>query len=106
VADQIAGDAAFPGTQTVLDTIPATIHTERQADAVTIAEFMLNLAPLNSLDELPCRNDLHTHVRDEFTDPSGGFTFTCTQDFLRLRLARPRSRSGQDTTGPARGGRR
>lgn len=106
VAYQIAGDAAFPDMQTVLDTIPATIHTEREADAVTIAEFMLNLAPMNSLDELPYRSDLHNHVRDEFTDPSGGFTFTCTQDFLRLRLATPLSRSGQHTVGPAQSGRR
>jgi SAM-dependent methyltransferase len=85
LGEEIERDAAELGAEITLDTVPATIHTEREVDAVAIAQFMFNLAPLRSLDDLPCHTELQAYVRSQFADLSGGFTFTCTQDFLRVR---------------------
>ncbi|RJQ79776.1 methyltransferase domain-containing protein [Pseudonocardiaceae bacterium YIM PH 21723] len=65
-----------------LETVPSTVHTETLEDAVTIAQFVFGFAPLNAL---PDRETLTDYVRRRFADPAGGYTFTCTQDFLRLR---------------------
>ncbi|WP_169735314.1 class I SAM-dependent methyltransferase [Actinokineospora inagensis] len=67
-----------------LDTVRAVVHTESEADAVLIAQFVLNTVPLSTVDHPPTGDDLVTYVRREFADPLGGFTFTCTQDFLRI----------------------
>lgn len=66
---------------TSLETVPAKIQTEKFEDACTIAEFMLNLLPL---EDPPLRADVESYVRKNFAF-DGGFRFSCNQDFLRIR---------------------
>lgn len=67
--------------QITLETVPAHIRTKTFEDAMTIAEFMLNLLPL---EEAPPRQEVEAYVRKNFSTP-GGFSFSCSQDFLTLR---------------------
>ncbi len=50
--------------------------------AYTIAEFMLNVVPLT---DPPPRADVESYVRTKFANPSGGYRFSCHQDFLTIR---------------------
>lgn len=65
-----------------LETVPAHIATPDFDAAYTIAEFMLN-----DLPKLipPTRSDLEEYVRARFACPTGGFRFSCDQDFLTIR---------------------
>ncbi len=55
---------------------------------------MLNLLPLEKTGEKtgvcgallpPRRRDVADYLRERFADASGGFRFTCDQDFLLVR---------------------
>jgi hypothetical protein len=61
---------------------PAHVTAPDFASAYTIAEFMLNLLPMPNP---PPRRALEDYVRDHFTEASGGFRFSCHQDFLVIR---------------------
>jgi hypothetical protein len=52
------------------------------ASAYTIAEFMLNLLPMPNP---PARAALEEHIGKHFTQPNGGFRFSCHQDSLVIR---------------------
>jgi hypothetical protein len=67
-----------------IETVPARIETPTFEAAFTIAEFMLNLLPL---ERPPARRDVEEYVRRTFVDESGGYAFTCSQDFLKIRPA-------------------
>ncbi len=66
-----------------LETVPAEIKTENFEDAFTVAEFMLNLLPL---ENSPARLDLEKYVQNRFASEDGGFRFSCNQDFLKISL--------------------
>jgi SAM-dependent methyltransferase len=62
--------------------VEAHVTTSDFGSAYVIAEFMLNLLPLSNP---PLRSDLEEYVRSHFTNPDGGFRFSCHQDFLVIR---------------------
>jgi hypothetical protein len=47
-----------------------------------VAEFMLNLLPIATP---PLRSALEKYVGREFAAPTGGYRFSCSQDFLAIR---------------------
>ncbi|MDF3289626.1 class I SAM-dependent methyltransferase [Streptomyces silvisoli] len=80
--DELNGD----GVVAEVETLTSHVQAGTLADVVVIAEFLLSMAPLDQLGP-PDRRDLEVYVRRAFADYSGGFSFTCTQDFLRVRRA-------------------
>ncbi len=50
--------------------------------AFRIAEFMLNLLPMQ---DPPTRNRLEEYVRKHLSEGAGGFRCSCDQDFLTIR---------------------
>jgi hypothetical protein len=68
-----------------IETVPAHIRTADFASACTIAEFMLNLLPI---DRPMLRSELERWVAARFADPTGGFCFSCHQDFLTITPTR------------------
>lgn len=62
--------------------VPAHVTAPDLSAAYTIAEFMLNLLPM---PEPPARRALEEYVQSNFALPSGGFRFSCHQDFLLVR---------------------
>ena len=62
------------------ETVPCGIVTEDLADAVTIAEFMLNLVPLKAP---PLRSAVEEYVANRFC-ANGSYSFTCSQDFYEI----------------------
>ncbi len=64
-----------------LETVPAEIKTQTFEDALTIAEFMLNLLPLT---DPPSRPEVEGYIQTRFAG-GGGFRFSCNQDFLKIQ---------------------
>ncbi len=64
-----------------LHRVDAQITTPDFDSAYTIAEFMLNLVRLTNP---PPRAQVEEYVRTQFAAPSGGYRFSCHQDFLRI----------------------
>jgi SAM-dependent methyltransferase len=63
-------------------TVAAHITTRDLSTAYSIAEFMLNLVPMPAP---PARRELETYINNHFALPdSGGFRFSCHQDFLLI----------------------
>jgi len=65
-----------------VETVESHVTTKNRADAYTVAEFMLNLLPLESP---PLRSSLEEYVHREFAASTGGYRFSCSQDFLSIR---------------------
>ena len=68
-----------------IETVPAHVTTSDLASAYTIAEFMLNLLPI---EDPPAKTELERYVRTNFSCPQGSYHFSCDQDFLHIRPAR------------------
>jgi hypothetical protein len=66
-----------------LETVPARIETRTFEDAFTIAEFMLNLLPL---EDPPPVSDVEDYLKTHFASRKSGFSFSCNQDFLKIQL--------------------
>jgi hypothetical protein len=64
------------------ETVASHIETDDFGPAYTVAEFMLNLLPLEAP---PLRADLEAYVRRNFASSGGGFRFSCSQDFLVIQ---------------------
>jgi SAM-dependent methyltransferase len=62
--------------------VQAHVTTPDLASAYVIAEFMLNLIPM---PRPPEKRALEEYIRTHFASPSGGFRFSCHQDFLLVR---------------------
>ena len=74
---------ARPGSYAVqIDTSPARIETPDFRPAYVIAEFMLNLLPMQNP---PAQRALEDYVRAHFERPDGSFRFSCDQDFIQIR---------------------
>jgi SAM-dependent methyltransferase len=65
-----------------VETVESHVTTRDDAVAYTVAEFMLNLLPIAAP---PLRSALDEYVRREFAVPTGGYRFSCSQDFLAIR---------------------
>jgi ubiquinone/menaquinone biosynthesis C-methylase UbiE len=62
----------------------AYIETSTFESAFTIAEFMLNLLPLQAP---PSKAALESYIRSQFVPLQEGYRFSCHQDFLQIRSA-------------------
>lgn len=63
-----------------LDTVPARIRATDLPTACEVAEFILNVLPMN---DPPTWSDLEEYVAKNFAH-SSGYEFSCDQDFLRV----------------------
>jgi hypothetical protein len=63
-------------------TVPAQVATADFDSAFIVAEFMLNLLPMQ---HPPPRHTLEEYMRNHFASSGGGFRFSCDQDFLTIR---------------------
>ena len=70
------------GYRVDIATVPAQVATTDFDSAFRIAEFMLNLLPMQ---DPPPRSSLEDYVRNHLSDGEGGFRFSCDQDFLTIR---------------------
>lgn len=83
--------APFTATDThgewhpTLTTVAGTVETPDLDTALTIAQFLLNDAPLPTPP--PRLDDLADYLRDHHRTPEGGYRLTCPQDYLRLARA-------------------
>ncbi len=80
--DELTAD----GVTAEVETLVGHVRTGTLPDAVVIAEYLLNTVPLDELGP-PDRRDLEVYLRRTFADYRGGFSLTCTQDFLHVRRA-------------------
>jgi hypothetical protein len=62
-----------------IETVDSQITAPDAKAAYTIAEFMLNLLPM---DVAPLRSELETFIDRRFRKSGNGRQFSCTQDFL------------------------
>lgn len=75
--------AALPGpVEVTLERVPAQVQTTDLAAAYTVAEFMLNLVPLQRPVQ---RSELEAYLRHHCAVPGGGFRLSVDQDFLTTR---------------------
>ncbi|MFJ9447655.1 class I SAM-dependent methyltransferase [Kitasatospora sp. NPDC101235] len=70
-----------------LETLDLHYRTPHLAEAVDVAEFMVNVADLASLDPRPSRAALTAYVQDHFALPADGYAIGHTQDMLIVRRA-------------------
>ncbi|MGW1176294.1 class I SAM-dependent methyltransferase [Kitasatospora sp. NPDC002543] len=70
-----------------LETLDLHYRTPRLAEAVDVAEFMVNVADLAALDPRPSRTALTAYVQEHFALPAGGYAIGHTQDMLTVRRA-------------------
>ncbi|MGW4896007.1 class I SAM-dependent methyltransferase [Kitasatospora sp. NPDC004240] len=77
--------AREPDHAYALETLDLRYRTDDLDEAVDVAEFMVNVAELATMDPLPDRGDLAAYVRRHFTRPDGGYAIGHTQDMLTVR---------------------
>lgn len=65
----------------IMHSIDSFITTKTLKDAYAIAEFMLNMLPLESP---PLRSDLEAYVEQYFAESPTSYRFSCTQNVLEL----------------------
>ncbi|OEJ23833.1 hypothetical protein AR457_04285 [Streptomyces agglomeratus] len=70
-----------------LETLDARYRTDCFADAVDVAEFMVNVPGLPGLDPLPARADLAAYVDRHFARPDGTYVIGHAHDVLCVRRA-------------------
>ncbi|WP_316528838.1 class I SAM-dependent methyltransferase [Kitasatospora brasiliensis] len=70
-----------------LETLELHYRTPDLAEAVDVAEFMVNVAEPAALDHRPSRAALTDYVREHFELPAGGYAIGHTQDMLVIRRA-------------------
>ncbi|MFD5465153.1 class I SAM-dependent methyltransferase [Kitasatospora sp. NPDC127059] len=76
-----------PAHSYALETLDLHYRTPHLAEAVDVAEFMVNVADLAALDPLPTRAALTAYVREHFAQPDGSYLIGHTQDMLTVRRA-------------------
>ncbi|MFD8785365.1 class I SAM-dependent methyltransferase [Kitasatospora sp. NPDC059599] len=79
--------ARRPRDAVALETLGLHYRTPHLAEAVDVAEFMVNVADLATLDPRPSRAALAAYVQDHFARPDGGYAIGHTQDMLIVRRA-------------------
>jgi SAM-dependent methyltransferase len=81
VADMLGKDGRYHVKRHL---VPAHVTTSRPDEALTVAEFMLNLLPM---PQPPSREAVKEYVTKNFRTSEGGYRFSCHQDFLVIRQA-------------------
>ncbi|MGW7054234.1 class I SAM-dependent methyltransferase [Streptomyces sp. NPDC054887] len=76
------GDQAVDCT---IETLRVHYRTSHPAEALDVAEFMLNVPTLRDVDPLPSRAALAAYVDRHFAGPDGTYTIAHTQDLLSVR---------------------
>ncbi|WP_031075156.1 class I SAM-dependent methyltransferase [Streptomyces sp. NRRL WC-3742] len=76
-----------PGDRLALETLGLRYRAESLDEAVDVAEFMVNVADLATMDPRPARAALTAYVRRNFAQPDGTYAIGHTQDMLTLRRA-------------------
>ncbi|MER7578854.1 class I SAM-dependent methyltransferase [Kitasatospora sp. NPDC097691] len=76
-----------PADDVTLETLDLHYRTPHLAEAVDVAEFMVNVADLATLDPRPSRAALTAYVQDHFARPDGTYAIGHTQDMLIARRA-------------------
>lgn len=76
-----------PAHTYALETLDLTYRAESLDEALDVAEFMVNVAELATMDPLPTRAELAAYVRHHFARPDGGYAIGHTQDMLVVRRA-------------------
>jgi SAM-dependent methyltransferase len=79
--------AQHPSHGYALETLALEYRTSRLAEAVAVAEFMVNVADLRTVDPRPTRADLTAYVREHFARADGTYAIGHTQDMLTVRRA-------------------
>ncbi|MFH8381377.1 class I SAM-dependent methyltransferase [Kitasatospora sp. NPDC018058] len=79
--------AQHPAHGYALETLALHYRTPHLNEAVDVAEFMVNVADLATLDPRPTRAALTAYVREHFIQPDGGYAIGHTQDMLTIRRA-------------------
>ncbi|MCP2169520.1 class I SAM-dependent methyltransferase [Goodfellowiella coeruleoviolacea] len=92
LAGALAERCADLVADTTLDRITNRYRTTSLADAVQVAEFMLNVPALAEQRDLPSRQALRDYVTSHFTAPDGTVTINHAHDILLVH------RSGAATT--------
>ncbi|MFE6051848.1 class I SAM-dependent methyltransferase [Kitasatospora sp. NPDC056446] len=77
--------AQHPAYDYAIETLDLHYRTPYLAEAVDVAEFMVNVADLATLDPRPSRAALTAYVQDHFARPDGGYAIGHTQDMLIIR---------------------
>ncbi|GAA2404549.1 hypothetical protein GCM10010420_35100 [Streptomyces glaucosporus] len=90
LAGRLAEDGGGTAGDVLLETLPVRYRATGLAEAVDVAELMVNVPSLRDRDPLPSRQDLADYLLAECSDPQGGITVTHTHDVLRVRRARSR----------------
>ncbi|MFF7458236.1 class I SAM-dependent methyltransferase [Kitasatospora sp. NPDC008115] len=85
-ADRATDRAAAQWTFAI-EALDLHYRTDRLDEAVDVAEFMINVADLATMDPLPERAELASYVERHFTRPDGGYAIGHTQDMLTVRRA-------------------
>ncbi|MFF2348730.1 class I SAM-dependent methyltransferase [Kitasatospora sp. NPDC058115] len=88
LAGQLAApgpDRAAPECTCALEALDLHYRTDRLDEAVDVAEFMINVADLTTVDPLPERAELAAYVERHFARPDGGYAIGHTQDMLTVR---------------------
>jgi SAM-dependent methyltransferase len=67
-----------------LTTLPIRYRSTNVADAIDVAELMINVPALRSR-RLPSRQELETYVVRNFSDPEGAICISHTHDILTIR---------------------
>jgi hypothetical protein len=81
--------STLPGPfEVTLERVPAQVRTPDLASAYTVAEFMLNLLPLQGAVE---RAALEAYLQRHCAVSGGGFRLSVDQDFLTIRRHRGES---------------
>ncbi|MBI1249465.1 methyltransferase domain-containing protein [bacterium] len=81
LADQFASDHAET-FDVSFEKADSHVITDNFGVAYQVAEFMLNLLPM---DDPPPRSELEAYVKENFATAEGGYSFSCSQDFLVIR---------------------
>lgn len=77
----VAESAAGGPYDVRLDTVEAHIQAEDLQTACEVAEFILNVLPMPNP---PLWTDLEEYVSRRFSRRTGGYQYSCHQDFLRI----------------------
>ncbi|MFF7994616.1 class I SAM-dependent methyltransferase [Kitasatospora xanthocidica] len=81
--------AQHPEDDIALESLDLHYRAPDLAEAVDVAEFMVNVADLATLDPRPSRAALTAYVQDHFARPDGGYAIGHTQDMLIVRRPLP-----------------
>ncbi|GAA1400727.1 hypothetical protein GCM10009639_42150 [Kitasatospora putterlickiae] len=88
LAGQLAAqdaERAGPRYTYAIEALDLHYRTDRLDEAVDVAEFMINVADLATMDPLPERAELAAYVERHFARPEGGYAIGHTQDMLTVR---------------------